>query len=213
MLRRHPEFRRFVRAAIRNPTKADIIKRCNLTADFLGEPLRGPSGVQPTFRYLEKWLRVQPSTDTSAFLLRDELRALDRETQYVKADLEALAMELEQHTVVAARKRSPLPSTPSRNRLAAHEPEEIDATARAAAAVLYDTRGDPKRGLRGLHQILSDWLNTYAFGLSGIPRGVFMERIKRLKATVASLDERMGETARALEALARDARNGSLRNV
>lgn len=198
---------------MRNPTKADIIERCNLTAKFLGKTLRGPSGVQPTYRYFKKWLRVQPKTDSSAFLLRDKLQDLDREIQYVKADLEALAMELEQHTVVTARKRNFLRNTPRRNRLAAHEPEKIEAMAREAAAILFDTRGDPKKGLRGLHQILSDWLNTYALGLSDIAPGMFTERIKRLKGTIASLDERMGEAAKALEALARDARSDSLRNV
>lgn len=77
----------------------------------------------------------------------------------------------------------------------------IDAS-RAAAEVLFDARGR-RDGIRLYQDLLQDWLDTYALGVSDVPTE-FQKKIREVRDATYKLDHEIGDVANSMEVLARD---------
>jgi hypothetical protein len=92
----------------------------------------------------------------------------------------------------------------SNSRLAVRVPmkKEIIDKSRAAAEILFHARGQ-RQGIRLYQDLLQDWLDTYALGMSDVPTE-FENKIREVKNATYELDHAIGDVAHRMEALARD---------
>jgi len=80
--------------------------------------------------------------------------------------------------------------------------KEIVDRSRAAAEILYNVRGH-RDGIRLYQDMLQDWLDTYALGVSDVPTE-FGKKIREVRDATYELDHVIGNVANSMEVLARD---------